>query len=163
MSESKTIRQRIIEGITARLAGHAWQTAAFAVHQGKAAFDPDIDPAPLLTVLPRPDESSTTRYGSDENTMPVEVIAVLTVANPPTAPADLVAVTEPIKGEIQQVLTAEPDPTADPPPPEPLYERIEYRGGGLDEYPGEFGEVTIQIGLSLAVVYQTAAGDPYHQ
>lgn len=156
---SKTIRQQIIEAFAAHLAATSWQSAPFAaVYIGRVVFDPDTDPLPLITILPRPDETDATLYGTDSNTMPLDVTAVLRLEAPDGGVASTATeIGEPVKGELQATAFAIPTALAD------MVERIEYRGGGVDDYPDTLGQSTFTVSLSLAVVYETKKGDPYSQ
>lgn len=155
---SKTIRQQIIEAFAAHLAAASWQSAPFAaVYVGRAVFDPDTDPLPLITILPRPDETEATRYGTDSNTMQLDVSALLRLESPGDGIPTATEIGEPVKGELQATAFAIPSALAD------MVERIEYRGGGVDDYPDTLGQSTFTVSLSLAVVYETKKGDPYSQ
>jgi hypothetical protein len=155
---SKTVRQQIIEGFAAHFAAYGWQSASFAaVYVGRIVFDPDTDPLPLITILPRPDETASTLYGTDSNTMPMDVTAVLRLEAPDGVALTATDLGEPVKGELQAAAFAIPTALAD------LVERIEYRGGGIDDYPDTLGQSTFTVSLSLAVVYETKKGDPYSQ
>lgn len=155
---STTIRQQIIEGFAAHLSAWSWQSAPFAaVHTGRTVFDPELDPLPLITILPRPDESTATVYGMDSNTMLLDVSALLRLEAPDGVAANATEVGEPVKGEMQAASFAIPTALAD------MVERIEYRGGGIDDYPSDLGQTIITVGLSLAVVYETKKGNPYSQ
>lgn len=150
-----SIRLRLARAIKARFVDANFDTFTPAgVFLGRSTFDPDTDPLPLITIVPGVEDSSVTKYGTDERTMPVEVSALISLSDG----ADVTEICEPIYAEIHQAVFFDGFQIqlgSD-------YFNIEFRGGGIVEYPTETGPAIVTVGISLDIAYETAIGDPYN-
>ena len=147
-----TIRQQILQKLQERLDQYNWDAwQPEEVHLGRTIFDPDNDPLPLLTIVAGTETSNRTAYRTNQREMPVEVSGLVSLANG----ADVSEFCEPIYGEIEKgcfhggAIQIGDD-----------YFTIEFRGGGIVDYPSDPGPAVVTVGVSLAVTYETEIGDP---
>ena len=145
-----TIREKIIAAMTSTLKNYSEYTTISSpdVHRGRIIFDPDVDPLPLISVVPRVESAEPTTYQTTDCTMPVDVSCLVPVGE--SNPSEL---GEAVLGElIKAALSAVPSDA----------ESIFYTGGGIDEYPDEMGQAVLTVGISLSVKYKTDTDDPYN-
>ncbi len=156
---SATIRESIIAELTDLLEDCAWTSVtAPSVHRGRQVFDPDTEPPPIITVLPRSEENQNTDYGMHDLTMRVDIICLERMSG--QNPSEL---GEAILGEmIRSVFGYEAaGPTRVGGMTDTHADQIIYRSGGIDAYPDELGQQILHVGISIDIRYQTNAGDPY--
>lgn len=150
-----SIRTQLVEAIQSRLYSYAWGSFAPAgVYLGRSIFDTDSDPLPLITIVPGVEDSEVSRYGTDLRIMPVDISAIISLDDG----ADVTAVCEPIYAEVHKAVFNDGNQIqigSD-------YFSIEFRGGGIVEYPAETGPAVVTVGVSLEITYETAIGDPYN-
>lgn len=148
-----SLRQKIINAVNDRLANYQWQQWGPEVFTGRTIFDPDQDSLPVLTIVPGVEESERTRYRTDYITMPVEISGLVSLDDG----ADVYEICEPIFAEIRKAIFDGGQIEIG----DDHYD-ITYRGGGIAEYPTETGPAIVTIGVSIAIEYETATGDPYN-
>ena len=152
---SQTIREQIISALQTRLENYAWTAWDPSVFVGRSVFDPDTDAdrLPVLTILPGVEDSTRTKYRTDQITMPLDLSGLVSLEDS----ADVTELCEPVFGEMKKAafnggaILIGTD-----------YFTLEYRGGGIITYPGELGPAIVTIGVTLAITYETATGDPYN-
>ena len=116
--------------------------------RGQELFDPDVDPLPVITVMPGVEEAERSRYGSTLCTMPVDISCLISFGE--NNPSEL---GEAVLGElITATLSSLPADAED----------MEYAGGGILEYPDQMGQRTLTAGIVINVKYETDIGDPYN-
>lgn len=149
------IRLRLATAIKERFEDATFETFTPSnVFLGRSIFDPDSDPLPLITIVPGVEDSNVTRYRTDQRTMPVEISALVSLNDG----ADVTEICEPIYAEMHKVLFFngfQIQLGSD-------YFSMEFRGGGIIEYPAETGPSVVTVGVSLEITYETAIGDPYN-
>lgn len=143
-----TIREGIISAMVALVEGFTFASITNPdIFRGILAFDPDVDPPPLITIIPRPESSERSQYGADTKTMQIDFSAFVNLGG--ANPSEL---GEAVLGElIAAVFSSMPTNISD----------IIYRSGGIDEYPDGAGSDTITVGITVDVVYETITGNPY--
>jgi len=159
-----TIRAKIIAEMVALFEAFTFESIASrqpTIYRGVQRFDPDVDPPPIITILPRVEENQRTDYGMDERTMPVDIICLERIVE--QNPSDL---GEAILGElIACVFGKETEENGAAVKHGGLTndyaDDVRYRSGGIDQYPDEPGQPLLHVGITVEVRYQTNAGDPY--
>jgi hypothetical protein len=131
------------------------------VHRGVQRFDPDMDPPPLITILPKVEEAQRTDYAKTVAVMPVDIICLQRISG--ENPSDL---GEAILGElIACVFGKEIEQGGKKVKSGGLStdyaDDVWYRTGGIDQYPSELDQPLLHVGITVMVKYQTNAGDPY--
>ena len=151
---SQTIREQIIAALETRLKNYNWQQWDPDIFVGRSVFDPDVDPLPVLTILPSVEEAARTRYGTDQITMQVNLSGIVSLADGASVTEDC----EPIFGEMRKAAFSggEIQIGTD-------YVAMAYTGGGIMDYPSELGPAIVTIGVILAITYETNIGDPYNE
>ena len=151
-----TIRQKILDALQTRME----TIYPDDVYQGRTIFDPDVDRLPLVTIVAGVETSARTAYRTNSREMPVEVSALISLGGDNDTGVetykDVTAACEPIYGQIEQACFhggSEIKIGDD-------YYQIEFRGGGIVDYPSEPGPAIVTVGVSLAVTYETEIGDP---
>ncbi len=155
-----TVRHRLIEAMRERIEEYSWQTIDPDVHVGRTIFNPDDDPLPIVTVVAGLEDSERTRYGTDRRTMSLDISALVSLDNG----ADTTEACEPIFGDLHKAVFngGELALTSGEGEAERVdYFSIEYRGGGIVDYPGAPGPAIVTIAVSVAVSFETVTGDPY--
>jgi len=144
-----TIREKIIAALKTGLTNYEDFVAldGASIHRGITHFDPNEDPPPLITILPRPEYSEETVYGADLKTMQVDFSSLVAIGS--ANPSEL---GEAVLGEIHKaVFSINPSNVS----------AIVYRSGGVDEYPeGDQADIVV-IGMTVDYVFETESGDPY--
>jgi hypothetical protein len=160
---SYTIRDSAIRELVALLKAYAWTAVTSPdVYRGRQVFDPDTEPPPLITVLPRIEESFRNDYGMFENSMPVDLIclAAIGVQNPSE-------LGEAILGEMilavygKEGTDAGGDPEKSGGMTNTYVDDVLYRSGGIDAYPDDIGQQILHVGITVVFKYTTNAGDPF--
>lgn len=153
----KTVRHQILEALINYLNAYPWQSAPLTVVPALTMVDPEATPLPVLAFLPTREETTRSKYGTDQNAMSVELPAVLRLALNEGQVESAIEATEPVLGEIHQamMLAAQHASLID------LVDEITYQGGGVDEWPASQGQVIITVGATFSVVYQTQTGNPF--
>lgn len=226
-----TIREKII----AQLKGlfDAFDFAAVTapgIYRGRQAFDPDSEPPPIVTILPRSESSEKNDYGMADCDMAVDVICLANIGeNNPSELGEAIlgeliscsaAMNEAyrvtlsfasagyvnaVAGDIGKRVAgttsgdtgnliaydnATKQWTIDPDGPGDTFDAveactitsgtgagtlaaigeqikyidgIEYRSGGIDEYPDQAGQQIIRVGITIGIRYQFSNGNPYTQ
>jgi hypothetical protein len=131
------------------------------IYRGVQRFDPDNDPPPLITILPKVEEAQRTDYGMDEMVMPVDIICLARLDT--ENPSDL---GEDIKGELIACVFGKETTVAGSPVKSgglttDYADDVRYRSGGIDQYPSDLDQPILHVGITITVRYQTNAGDPY--
>jgi len=151
-----TIRQKILEALQARME----RVYPDNVYIGRTIFDPEVDPLPLATIVAGTETSTRTAYRLNQREMPVEVSALISLGGDNDTGVetykDVTEACEPIYGQIEEACfnggsSIEIGDNHYP---------IEFRGGGIIDYPSEPGPAIVTVGVSLAVTYETEIGDP---
>jgi len=158
---TKTIRHQLIDEMQERLENYSWSDIDPQVFAGRTIFDPTSDPLPVITVVAGLEDSERTRYGSDRRTIPMDISALVSLEDG----ADVTEVAEPIFGELHKAVFngGELALTFGEGVDERIdYFPIEYRRGGIVDYPGAPGPAIITIVVSVAVSLETVTGDPYN-
>ncbi len=151
---SDTLRHRILTALQQRLEAWSWSSIDIQeVYVGRVMFNPEVDPLPLITIVASVDESTPTAYKTNRRVMPIEVSALASLDDGATVTEDL----EPAYGEIETAiwngghLQVGDD-----------HFNIEFRGGGIADYPTETGAALVTIAVLIAIAYETPVGDPYN-
>lgn len=150
-----TVRQKIIETLQDRLKVYDWQVFDPVIWVGRSIFDSETEQLPVVTILPRPEESEGTRYGTNYIAMPIDMSALISLQDGQQASA----IGESVFGELHSAAFSG-DGTIIPVNDDNF--SLTYSGGGIVEYPDELGPAVITIGLTLHVTYETYTGDPYN-
>ena len=158
---SQTIREQIISALQTRLENYAWTSWDPSVFAGRSVFDPDVDTdrLPVLTILPSVEDSTRTKYRTDQITMQVDLSGLVSLEDG----AEVYEHCEPVFGELRKAcfyVSATDSSGAIQIGTD--YFTLEYRGGGIITYPGELGPAIVTVGVTLAITYETATGDPYN-
>ena len=147
-----TIRYQILQSLQARLQQYNFSTwTPEDVHVGRVMFDPDVDRLPLLTVVAGTDTSNRSAYRTNQREMPIDVSGIVSLEDG----ADVTELCEPIYGEIEKACFNGGEIQIGE-----NYFTIEFRGGGIVDYPSDPGPALVTIGVSLAVTYETDIGNP---
>jgi len=145
-----TRRETIIAWINTTLSAYSFTTMASpSVHRGLQFFDPGTNPPPLISILPRPEESERNAYDQMEHVFPVDIsaVAVLSSTGNPSSTGEAVL------GElIKAAYSVATLPAA--------VDDYVYSGGGIDSYPDDLSPSTITVGITINVHYSTDIGDP---
>lgn len=163
MALSDTIRELIIAEMAALFNDYTFESMTSpTIYRGRQVFDPDTEPPPLITLLPRVEASERTEYQEDKHDMPVDVICLtrLGTANPSE-------LGEQVLGELIHCIfgtrsgaggtwTKTGGMTDD------YADEVVYRSGGIDQYPDQLGQEILHVGLTVAITYRTVTGDPYN-
>ena len=157
---SKSIRHQIIDALVVYLTRYPWITQQLKVVPGRNVFDPANDILPILAVIPEPEVTEKTKYGLDDNSMPVEISALVKIEKQDDKEEyDAIELGEPVKAEIHMaaVAAARDDSLSN------LVDSIQYTGGGIADWPSGMGPTIITIGVSVLVTYKTKTGNPFSQ
>ena len=145
-----TIREKIIKHVLATLAGYVSFVSipSPGVSRGRQVFDPDVDPLPVIAVLPGIEEAARTRYGTTHCIMPIDISCLISLDE--NNPSEL---GEAVLGElITAALSSLPGDAED----------LSYTGGGIGSYPDQLGQAVLSVGITIDVQYETDIGDPYN-
>lgn len=145
-----TLREKIIKHIVATLGDYGTFVAipSPVVSRGQQLFDPDVDPLPVIAVLPGVEEAERTRYGTTHCTMPVDISCLISLGD--NNPSEL---GEAVLGElITAALSSLPSDAED----------MAYSSGGIESYPDQMGQAVLSVGITINVQYETDTGDPYN-
>ena len=165
-----TIRMQLIEEIEARLDDFSWTTLTDpSVFVGRSIFntesdpdnpDLDVDPLPLFAILAGMEDTEQRRYNIDTDTMPVSITCIVSLEDG----ADAYTICEPIYGEMKKALFEDGDLELGTEDSGSEIEAFPFfrTGGGIEEYPSEFGPAIVKIIISAVVKYETTTGDPYN-
>lgn len=157
-----TVRELIIREIKELFEAYTFENVTSpTIYRGRRVFDPDTEPPPLITILPRVEESQRTQFGMDEKTMAVEIVCL-----EPLGTRNASELAEAILGELQLCMFGKQDTengaavkkgglTRD------YADDCYYRTGGVEVYPDELGQHILHTGITVFIQYQTNAGDPY--
>jgi hypothetical protein len=157
-----TIRGKLIKELVDLFEDFPFESVSNpTVYRGRLMFDPDAEPPPLVTVLPRTEEASYDDYGLTTCVMPVDIICLSRMGD--RNPSEL---GEDILGELVAVVfgkqTTVDGQTVKHGGMSGTYaDEIHYRSGGIDAYPGQMGQQILHVGITIAIKYQTNTGDPY--
>jgi hypothetical protein len=162
----KSIRAKIIAELSDLIEGYTFESLSSRqpkVYRGVQRFDPDIDPPPLITILPRIEENQRTDYGMDEKTMPVDIICLERIEsqNPSDLGEDILA--ELIACVFGKETTVDGSPVKLGGMSADYIDDIIYRTGGIDAYPDDLSQPMLHVGITVSIKYQTNAGDPFNQ
>ena len=147
-----TIRHLLLTKLQERLSQFNFSTwSPEEVHIGRTMFDPDVDRLPLLTVVAGTDTSNRSAYRTNQREMQVDVSGIVSLDDG----ADVTELCEPIYGEIEKACFHGGEIQIGD-----NYYSIEFRGGGIVDYPSDPGPALVTVGVSLAVTYETDIGDP---
>lgn len=133
-----------------------------AVYRGRQIFDPESEPPPLVTILPRVEDSQRGEYGASEQAMRVDVIALVRMAG--ENPSEL---GERILSELILAAFGKAGEDADGAPEkiggmsDTYADDVFYLSGGIDAYPDELGQQILHVGITIKIKYQTNIGDPF--
>jgi hypothetical protein len=158
-----TIREKIIQEIFDLYDEFTFESVTNpTIHRGRQIFDPESEPPPIITILPRIEESVSTPYGMSGQSMPVDIICLERVGT--NNPSEL---GEKILGELIACFAGVPSTSAGSHVKTgglstDYADGFVYRSGGIDAYPDELGHAILHIGITVIVKYQTLAGDPYN-
>lgn len=172
MPETYTIQERIITALCSQLEtirtdrGYGTDMGANVL---LAPLQIDTEDMPAVAVFPGVEESDRL-YGAQENRMPVEIKAILSHAESNPAIVGARALGDVIRCVL---FREEPEGPEEPEEPEepawptegtywPLVADLEYKGGGVEEYPGQDDTVTM-VSVMFEVTYLTDIGNPYTQ
>lgn len=151
-----TIRQKIIDALRVRME----RMYPDDVHVGRTIFDPSVDRLPLVTIVAGVETSSKTAYKLNRREMPIEVSALISLGGDNDSGVKtykyVTEACEPIYGQMEQACFygGSDIQIGD------NYYPIEFRGGGIIDYPSDPGPAIVTVGVSLAVTYETEIGDP---
>lgn len=151
-----TIRQKILDALQTRMD----RMYPDNVYIGRTIFDPEVDRLPLATIVAGTETSTRTAYRTNQREMPIEVSALISLGGDNDSGVatykDVTAACEPIYGQMEQSCFdgGSQIQIGDD------YFTLEFRGGGIVEYPSEPGPAIVTVGVSLAVTYETEIGDP---
>lgn len=156
------IRELIIRELKELFEAYTFESIASpTIYRGRQIFDPDSEPPPLITILPRVEES-TREYGMAENAMPIDIICLARMGT--QNPSEL---GEAILGELLLCVFGKNEPDADGDPvkvggmTDTYVDDVSYRSGGIDAYPDEAGQSILHVGITVIIKYTTNLGDPY--
>ena len=158
-----TIREKIIDAIYDRLNDYAWTTLTdVGIFRGRSIFDPanPDEQLPLITILPGQEESTRTKYGTDDRNTQVSITCLMSLEDG----TEVDALCEPVFGEMQAALFGEGPIIIDEGDSTAVDDRevaFQYRGGGIVEYPQELGPAIITITITAEFAYECPAGNPY--
>ena len=156
---SDTIRESIIQELVDLIEAYTFTAVSSpGVYRGRQVFDPDTEPPPIITVLPRSEENQNTDYGMHDLTMPVDIICLERMVD--QNPSEL---GEAILGELIRCVFGyeAAGPTKVGGMSATYADEVVYRSGGIDAYPDELGQQILHVGITIDIRYQTNAGDPY--
>ena len=150
-----TIRQQLLEALKTRLESQI----ADDVHIGRTIFDPDYDKLPLVTILARTETSSRTAYNTNRREMPIDIAYLVSFGGDQDTGKetykDVFEACEPVYGTLEKACFHGGQIQIGN-----NFYSIEFRGGGISDYPSEPGPAVVTVGVSLAVTYETDIGDP---
>lgn len=159
-----TIRKKIIDELAGLFSAYTFTSVAgMDVYRGRQVFDPDTEPPPLVTILPRVEQNANTDYGIHDLAMPVDIICLarMGTSNPNNLGeailGELIKCTFGIQTTVGGVITQLGGMT------DTYADAVVYKSGGIDAYPDEMGQQIIHVGISIEIRYQTKAGNPYAQ
>ena len=133
------------------------------LHRGRQIFDVNIEPPPIIAILPRIEEGIPADYGMQDLKMPVDIICLAQIGE--ENPSEL---GEAILGELIACAFGK-ETVGDLGPLKygglstAYADSIMYRTGGIDAYPDELGQQVLHVGITVDIRYQTKAGNPYSQ
>lgn len=161
----QTTRERIAYALRDRLAAYPWETWQPDVYVGRSVFDPDQDPMPVLTIVPGVENAEQSRYGTDLVDLTLDLSALVSLADG----QDVTAQCEPIFGEIRRAcfaggaISLDHTYTDDGGAEQTAtnHYALQYRGGGILDYPAELGPALVTVGVTLATTYETDIGEPH--
>jgi hypothetical protein len=161
-----TIRETNIAALKTALDGFSWTVFGFeeedppsspiqpSVYRGLIVFDPDTTPPPLVAIVPKPELSSRTKYGSTLNRMPVDVSAVVALSTVSPSADNPSEKGEEVFGELVEAIFSSSWSTE--------VSDVTYDGGGIDSYPDRKNSEILVVGASITIEYETNIGDPYN-
>ncbi len=146
-----TIREKIIAAIENTLENYgSWTVIPTPnIFRGREYYDSNVEPPPVISILPQVEAAERTSYGKTQCEMPVSIACVLPLGRNDN-PSE---VGEAALGELIAAMFS-----STPTDAEDFY----YSGGGIGDYPEDSLQKMLNIGISVTVVYETDIGDPYH-
>lgn len=155
MAFPDSIRERIIQEIDAVLAdlliasGFNCNCGANKERGRKSWEESDL---PCLSLFPGVESAQRSAYSGDTMVMPIKIDLLdnYSASNPSTIGERMLADVREIMRRARPVLLAG------------LVEDIQYKGGGIEDYP-EQKTKTIGVTASFDITYSTKLGDPYNQ
>lgn len=157
-----TIRELIIREIKDLYENFTFESIESpTIYRGRQVFDPDTETPPLITILPRTEESIK-EYGMSEQGMPIDIVCLARMGT--ENPSEL---GEEILGELILCVFGKNNPDVDGDPAKAggltltYADSLDYRSGGIDQYPDEAGQAILHVGITVFIKYSTDMGDPY--
>jgi hypothetical protein len=160
---AEPIRELIVRELVELFEAYTFESMTTpAVYRGRQIFDPETEPPPLVTILPRVEDSQRSEYGLSEQAMRVDVIALARMAG--ENPSEL---GEQILAELVLCVFGKAGTDADGDPEklggmsDTYADDVFYLSGGIDAYPDELGQQILHVGITVKIKYQTNIGDPF--
>jgi len=160
-----TIREKIIKELYDLYDEFVFESISDpTLHRGRQIFDVNIEPPPIIAILPRIEEGIPADYGMQDLKMPVDIICLAQIGE--ENPSEL---GEAILGELIACAFGKETEGADGRPEkyggltDTYADSIMYRTGGIDAYPDELGQQVLHVGITVDIRYQIKAGNPYSQ
>jgi len=148
-----TLRKTLINELKTRLETYTWSVLESPeVFTGRTRFDPDEDPLPLITIVAGiEDGTEQTAYQTNFRTMPLDVSALISIEDAKEA-GDI---GEDVFGELEKAcFFGGPLTIAD----ENYF--LDFKGGGIVDYPDQLGPAMLTITVALELAYETGFGQP---
>lgn len=145
-----TIREKIISSIKTTFENYSYVVLSSpTIVRGIEKIDPDIYSLPVISILPQIENSQRNQYNAYICTMPVNISCITALGT--NNPSEL---SESILGELITIaLSIDPTEASD----------ILYTAGGTSSYYDEIGVGTLQVGVTIEVVYDFDLNDPFIQ
>jgi hypothetical protein len=161
-----TIRESIIKELKDLFEEYTFESITSpAVYRGRAIWNPTTEPPPLISLMPRIEESHLNDYGMSENTMMLDVVC-LEYLNGQNASE----LGEAILGELISCVLGKQDTGSGGEivklggMTDTYADTVMYRSGGIAFYPEQREGVSreiLEVGITVSIKYQTNIGDPY--